>query len=99
MDEIDWQRSTLMHIIDKGVTASTPTPFPAARVHTETVGRVVDRIAQFTVGAYRTLTGTDDDDYHQACARLAEVSTAYQDLINELAAGTRRLPRLDHPTT
>lgn len=34
VDEIDWQRSTLMVIIDKWVTASTLTPFPATRVHT-----------------------------------------------------------------
>lgn len=99
VDEIDWQRSTLMVVIDKWVTASTLTPFPATRVHTETVGQVVDRIAQFTVDAYRALTGTADDECHHVCARLADLSTAYQDLIDELAAGTRRLPRLDHLTT
>ncbi|TLF92935.1 DUF4254 domain-containing protein [Nocardia cyriacigeorgica] len=97
-DEIAWQRATLMLVIDKCVAVSTPTPFPAARVHTETVGGVVDRLAQFTVDAYRALTGTADDEYHRACNRLADLATAYQDLVDELAAGTRRLPRLDRPT-
>ncbi|MBF6439642.1 DUF4254 domain-containing protein [Nocardia cyriacigeorgica] len=97
VDEMNWQRATLMLVIDKWVAASTRPPFPAARVHTETVGGVVDRLAQFTVDAYRALTGTADDEYRRACDRLADLATAYQDLVDELDTGTRRLPRLDHP--
>ncbi|WP_432279980.1 DUF4254 domain-containing protein [Nocardia cyriacigeorgica] len=69
-------------------------PFPNARIHTETVGRVIDRLAELTAQTYVALTAPSDTVYVEACAQLDELASAYQDLIDDLAAGTRRLP--DH---
>ncbi|WP_280198890.1 DUF4254 domain-containing protein [Nocardia cyriacigeorgica] len=93
-ERIDWRRAQLVLEIDRFVLLAVPVPFPNARIHTETVGRVIDRLAELTAQTYVALTAPSDTVYVEACAQLDELASAYQDLIDDLAAGTRRLP--DH---
>ncbi|MGW0046972.1 DUF4254 domain-containing protein [Nocardia cyriacigeorgica] len=91
-EQIDWRRAQLTHDIDHFVTLAVPVPFPGARIHTETIGRVIDRIAELTTMTYVALSGPSDAAYSEACAKLNELVSAYQDLVHDLAAGIRRLP-------
>ncbi|MBF6163092.1 DUF4254 domain-containing protein [Nocardia cyriacigeorgica] len=93
-ERIDGRRAHLVHEIDRFVVLAVPVPFPSARIHTETIGRVIDRIAELTAMTYVVLTAPSDTAYVDACAQLDELASAYQDLVDDLAAGTRRLP--DH---
>jgi hypothetical protein len=91
--EIDGARAGLMHDIDRWVATEMPQPFGAANTHTETVGMVVDRLAQFSVSAYAVLAaGAPKCDAHYAWKRLTELSIAYSDLSFEINNRTRRMP-------
>ncbi|BDU04608.1 DUF4254 domain-containing protein [Nocardia cyriacigeorgica] len=91
-NRIDWRRAQLVLEIDRSVVLVAPVPFPNARIHTETIGRVIDRIAELTSLAYVALSAPSDLAYADGCAQLEELASAYQDLIDDIAAGTRRLP-------
>ncbi|WP_327116544.1 hypothetical protein OHB12_04905 [Nocardia sp. NBC_01730] len=90
--EIDAQRAQLMHTVDLWVTLATPIPFPAARINSQTVGQVVDQLAELTMQAFAALADAPDPVLYDAQVRLDEMAAAYQDLMDELAAGTRRVP-------
>ncbi|WP_024799843.1 DUF4254 domain-containing protein [Nocardia sp. BMG51109] len=91
--EIDCERVRLVHVTDQYVAASMPIPHDAASLHTETVGMVVDRLAQYSVVAYAALIRSASDwDLHCAWQRLAELSVAYGDLAFDLATRKRRVP-------
>ncbi|WP_280369755.1 DUF4254 domain-containing protein [Nocardia wallacei] len=92
VSEIDWHRARLMLQIDRWVASHAPTPSGGARLHTETVGRIVDRIAQLCAQAYSRLACPSDGAYEDAIAALTELSWGYQDLVDEVARGARRLP-------
>lgn len=91
-DEIDSQRCALVREIDRWVTTQLPPPLGDALVHTETVGVIVDRLAQFTAEAYVALASAADWELGDAWERLAELAVGYEDLASEVAAGRRRLP-------
>ncbi|WP_157555215.1 DUF4254 domain-containing protein [Nocardia crassostreae] len=91
---IDHDRALLVHDIDRWVAAELPKAERDAHLHTETVGTVVDRLAQFSALAYLTLTTAPDDAVNDAAQRLSELALAYEHLAHELAAGHRRLPNL-----
>ncbi|WP_029926239.1 DUF4254 domain-containing protein [Nocardia otitidiscaviarum] len=91
---IDHHRARLVHDIDRWVATASPKAERDARLHTETVGTVVDRLAQFSALAYLTLTTCPDEAVHDASTRLTELATAYEDLAQDIAAGRRRLPNL-----
>ncbi|MEU6585131.1 DUF4254 domain-containing protein [Nocardia sp. NPDC046763] len=93
-DRIDHDRARLVHDIDCWVAAELPKAARDAHLHTETVGTVVDRLAQFSALAYLTLAMSPDDAVHDAAQRLTELAIAYEHLAGELAAGRRRLPNL-----
>ncbi|BAW03749.1 DUF4254 domain-containing protein [Nocardia seriolae] len=93
-DRIDHDRARLVHDIDSWVAAELPKAARDAHLHTETVGTVVDRLAQLSALAYLTLAMSPDDAMHEAAQRLTELAIAYEDLAGELAAGRRRLPNL-----
>ncbi|MFG1795795.1 hypothetical protein [Nocardia sp. NPDC049149] len=92
LEEIDWHRVRLMCDIDLWVPLVTPIPFPSARVHTHTMGQVIDRLAQATVQTYIALAAAPDGLFYDASVQLSELGDAYQDLVDELEQGTRRLP-------
>lgn len=68
------------------------------RLHTETVGVVVDRLAAAQVCAMRMLTGAaaapTSPHTRAAWVHLAELADAYDDLAMEVVAGRTRLPLL-----
>ncbi|MBF6397900.1 DUF4254 domain-containing protein [Nocardia cyriacigeorgica] len=96
VERIDWRRAQLVLEIDRFVLLAVPVPYPGARIHTETVGRVIDRLAELTAHTYCALAAPSNSTYIDVCARLDELASAYQDLIDDLAAGTRRLPDHGH---
>ncbi|MFI6998289.1 DUF4254 domain-containing protein [Nocardia sp. NPDC050175] len=97
LEEANWHRARLMCDIDEWVTLVTPIPFPSARVHTHTMGQVIDRLAQATVQTYIALAAAPDALFYEASVQLAELGDAYQDLADELKQETRRLPGITIP--
>ncbi|MET9027624.1 DUF4254 domain-containing protein [Nocardia sp. NPDC004168] len=92
LGEIDALRASLIHDIDRWITTQLPPAHGAAHVHTETVGAVIDRLAQFTANAYAALASSSEWDLWDAWQRLAELAVGYDDLAAEVCAGVRRLP-------
>jgi hypothetical protein len=91
-DDIDCRRAKLVRQINHWVHAQLPPAHGSASVHTETLGAVIDRLAQFTAIAYAALASAADYELGDAWEALAELSIGYEDLVHELAAGRRRLP-------
>ncbi|MRH86730.1 DUF4254 domain-containing protein [Nocardia sp. SYP-A9097] len=91
--EIDCARVQLIHDIDCWTAQELPRPYAAAAMHTETVGMVIDRLAQFSTDAHAALdnSGTECQS-HYTWKRLAELSLAYADLAHDLDTRTRRIP-------
>ncbi len=77
--------------IDRWCARHLPVPPGGARLHTETVGRVVDRLARMSAQVYSRLVQVSDSEYERATT-LNELADAYQDLVDELSCGMRRLP-------
>ncbi len=96
-NDIDGHRARLVLAIDRWVATEAPLPHGGAHMHTETVGMVVDRLAQFSACAYEILSGAPEWAVHDAWERLAELALGYEDLAYEVAAGVRRLPYLSGP--
>ncbi|MBF6297663.1 DUF4254 domain-containing protein [Nocardia amamiensis] len=92
LDEIDALRASLVRDIDRWITVQLPPAHGAAHVHTETMGSVIDRMAQFTAHAYAALASASEWDLWDAWQRLAELAVGYDDLAAEVCAGVRRLP-------
>ncbi|MEU7142391.1 DUF4254 domain-containing protein [Nocardia sp. NPDC046473] len=97
--DIDAHRARLVLAIDRWIATEVPPPSGGAHMHTETVGMVVDRIAQFSVSAHETLFSAPEWAVHIAWERLAELALGYHDLAFEVSAGLRRLPYLGGPRT
>ncbi|MGV9663742.1 DUF4254 domain-containing protein [Nocardia niigatensis] len=91
-DEIEQRRRALIHAIDNWVVHQIPPSPGCARLHTETLGAVIDRLSKFTARAYAALTNADDGDLWDAWERLAELAVGYDDLKDEVSTGRRRLP-------
>ncbi len=89
---MECERARWIGEIDRCVTASLPPAHGSAHVHTETVGAVVDRVARFTAAAYAALADPCDWSLGDAWERLAELAVGYEDLIDEIRTGRRRLP-------
>ncbi|MEV4124637.1 DUF4254 domain-containing protein [Nocardia sp. NPDC049707] len=92
--EIERRRSELVMAIDDWVARSVPQHRLGATLHTETVGSVIDRIAESSVRAHHALMtlAADDEQLHGAWHHLAELADAYDDLVRDVLAGRRRLP-------
>ncbi|MQY28901.1 hypothetical protein [Nocardia aurantia] len=86
------QRSHLRLQIDRWVALRMPTPFERTRIHTEGMGRVVDRLAMRTIQVRALLPYPASGAVRDAISALVELSEAYQDLADEVAAGLCRLP-------
>lgn len=92
--EIDRRRTELVMAIDDWVARSVPQHRLGATLHTETVGAVIDRIAESSVRAHHALMTLDAHNERLHCAwhHLAELADAYDDLVRDIQAGRRRLP-------
>ncbi|WP_051023344.1 DUF4254 domain-containing protein [Nocardia pneumoniae] len=99
MYEISCRRDELILEIDVWVAQRLPVPHPDATLHTETLGAVIDRLAESQVHAYELLMTVDPADprVHAAWYRLAELADGYTDLTTGILHRARRLPALgDH---
>ncbi|MGQ4597238.1 DUF4254 domain-containing protein [Nocardia sp. R6R-6] len=92
LNQIDLVRASLVREIDRWITIQLPPAHAAARMHTETMGSVIDRMAQLTAHAYAALGGAAEWDLWDSWQRLAELAVGYDDLAAEVCAGIRRLP-------
>ncbi|MGW4633766.1 DUF4254 domain-containing protein [Nocardia sp. NPDC004415] len=94
MREIDCRRSELVLAIDDWVLRGVPQHRLGATLHTETIGAVIDRLAESTVRAHHALMtlAAHDELLHSAWHHLAELADAYDDLVRDVLAGKRRLP-------
>ncbi|TDP39795.1 uncharacterized protein DUF4254 [Nocardia ignorata] len=92
--EIDCRRSELVLAIDDWVLRGVPQHRLGATLHTETIGAVIDRLAESSVRAHHALMTLDANDelLHSAWHHLAELADAYDDLVRDVLAGRRRLP-------
>ncbi|WP_330251434.1 hypothetical protein OG874_35650 [Nocardia sp. NBC_00565] len=97
LEDIDWHRAQLMGVVDDWVRLATPVPFPAAKVHTHTMGQVVDQLAALTVQTYMALAAAPPGLFYDSCVQLDELGDAYRDLADDLSRGIRRLPQLTTP--
>ncbi len=80
LERIDWHRTKLMLEIDRWAALHPPVPHGGARLHAETIGGIVDRLAQLSVQAYLRLADPSDDEFGHATAVLTDLADAYQDL-------------------
>lgn len=98
LDFCTWSqhRSIVVHGINTWAHAHAPQHLHGARLHTETVGDVIDRIARvYDAFQVRQLRYRADDPHvHQAWSHVAELYVAYQDLAVEVLQGRRRLPAM-----
>lgn len=92
--EIERRRTELVMAIDDWISRSIPQHRLGATLHTETIGSVIDRIAEASVRAHHALMTLDANDeiLHVAWHHLAELADAYDDLVADVLAGRRRLP-------
>jgi hypothetical protein len=95
-DKCCCRRDELVLAVDAWVTGRLPVPHPRARLHTETLGAVIDRVAQAQVVAWQALMAMDPTGQivHAAWFRLAELINGYTDLTIDVLHRARRLPAL-----
>ncbi|WP_306359988.1 DUF4254 domain-containing protein [Nocardia sp. CC227C] len=91
-NDIEQQRAALIRAIDQWVAARLPPSPGCARIHTESLGAVIDRLSKFTACAFAALATADEWELWDAWQRLAELAVGYDDLTDEVATGRRRLP-------
>ncbi|MFD1045108.1 DUF4254 domain-containing protein, partial [Kibdelosporangium lantanae] len=87
----------LIEQIDRWALTALPAPRGRrdAAVHTETLGQVVDRLIQaWTLWHLLDTTDNPSDQKSSQAAldRVTELSIGYDDLVNDLLGGRRRLP-------
>ncbi|MFF0491857.1 DUF4254 domain-containing protein [Nocardia sp. NPDC004068] len=90
-------RVELVLAVDTWAADHLPVPRGGARMHTESLGAVIDRLARLQVHAYHLLMTADlsqDPQVHAAWYRLAELVDGYTDLTTELTRRSLRLPAL-----
>ncbi|WP_227984284.1 DUF4254 domain-containing protein [Nocardia spumae] len=92
--EIGRRRMELVMAIDDWIVGTVPQRRSGATLHTETIGAVIDRLAEASVRAHHALVTLDANDevLHGAWHHLAELADGYDDLVRDVLAGRRRLP-------
>ncbi|NNH70038.1 DUF4254 domain-containing protein [Nocardia uniformis] len=91
-DELEGRRRELVNAIDTWVAYQLPPSLGCARLHTESLGAIIDRLSEFTAVAHAALAGAADYDLWDAWEALAELAVGYDDLQDEVSTGRRRLP-------
>ncbi|WP_454199990.1 DUF4254 domain-containing protein [Nocardia sp. Marseille-Q1738] len=94
-DEKGCARCDLVHAIDVWTEQNVPQHRHGVALHTETLGSVIDRIADAQLRAATVLMScrtAADPRVHAAWHRLAELADGYNDLVAQVTDGVRRLP-------
>ncbi|MEV0339435.1 DUF4254 domain-containing protein [Nocardia sp. NPDC050713] len=93
-NESNCSRDEFILAVDMWVADHLPVPHPSSTLHTETLGAVINRLAEAQVRAYHLLMTVDpaDPSVHAAWYRLAELVDGYTDLTKEVTRRARRLP-------
>ncbi len=91
MAELDRRRAQLVRSIDRWVTLAMPVPCATAQVHSETVGQLVDRLARMATLAFEPPSEAPEAVFDDSWVQLNELADSYQDLIDDLREGIRRL--------
>jgi len=92
IDTLNARRAALIELLDEHVGTLVSTGTEQMPLHTETVGSVIDRLGIAWVRANNLLVGSPRERARQALDQLRGLATAYDDLVRELTAGTRRIP-------
>lgn len=96
--EIDEARRNAVREVDRWLSASGAQTPNAPFLHTETVGMVIDRIAEYSIAAQAgSAQGTLEPHRHYLWQRMSELAVAYEDLVWEIHAGRRRVPDFPGP--
>ncbi|MBF6388181.1 DUF4254 domain-containing protein [Nocardia farcinica] len=92
VERIDLHRLRLVRAIDRYIALVTPVATPNARRHTETVGAVVDRLANWCALAYTPgITATGNEIYF-AETYVGQLAGGLDDLIAGLVTGSCTVP-------
>ncbi|MFI6309767.1 DUF4254 domain-containing protein [Nocardia fusca] len=88
------RRNTLVHAVNEWVAHHLPPPHPASTLHAESIGVVIDRIAETQVFAFHLLMTIEPThpSVHKAWYRLAELRDYYTDLTTAVTNRSLRLP-------
>lgn len=92
IDVLNAGRATLIELLDEHVATRISTGEGQVPLHTETVGSVIDRLGIAWVRARSLPHNGSKEQARQALEQLRELATAYDDLVREVTAGTRRVP-------
>jgi hypothetical protein len=92
IDALNAGRAILIELLDEHIAERISGGADQAPLHTETVGSVIDRLGIAWVRASSLLDSGAKVRASQALNQLRELATAYDDLVREITAGTRRVP-------
>lgn len=92
IDTLNAHRAALIELLDEHVATRVGTGAEQMPLHTETVGSVIDRLGIAWVRSNNLLSGSPIERARQALEQLWGLATAYDDLVCEISAGTRRVP-------
>lgn len=92
IDTLNARRAALIELLDEHAATGVSAGAGQAPLHTETVGSVIDRLGIAWVRANNLLADGPRERARQALDQLRGLATAYDDLIREITAGTRRVP-------
>ncbi|TCJ99165.1 hypothetical protein DFR71_0137 [Nocardia alba] len=91
-ERIDRRRAQLMRSIDRWVILAAPIPHAAADEHCETLGGLVDRLAEHSSQAFIAPAGIPESLRDDEWVRLDHLADSYERLIDDLWSGSRSLP-------
>ena len=91
IDTLNASRAALIELLDEHVATRISTGAGQTPLHTETVGSVIDRLGIAWVRANNLLAGGPRSRARQALDQLRGLAGAYDDLVREIMAGTRRV--------
>lgn len=92
IDALNARRAALIELLDEHAATRVSAGAGQAPLHTETVGSVIDRLAIAWVRANNLLASGPRVRARQALDQLRGLAAAYDDLVREITAGTRRVP-------
>ncbi|WP_239476671.1 hypothetical protein [Nocardia arizonensis] len=90
--KLDRRRTQLVRAVDRWITLVTPVPYDQVGTYDQTVGRIVDRLAELVSRTHRPVVHPRDTPTDEAWSRVSAVADSYQDLVDGLRAGTCRVP-------